>query len=290
MSCPKIKLNNGNEIPALGMGTMFLETSGNLQEIINNAIDAGYRLFDCAALYGNEELIGDAFRQNGIAREELFISSKLKNGHHRYDDAISECAKTMKALKTDYLDLYLIHYPCPAHGLYLEAWKALEHLYEEGYVKNIGLSNFHQNHIEDILSVCEIKPVIDQLECNPYVTIEPLRKWLTSQGIQTEAWFPIGGPSAFPNGMENPAKILREEQVIRDIAAAHNRSATQIILRWEIQSGIIPVPKAASRIHMEENMAAFEFELTNSEMNQISGLNKGFHAGPTGDENNEVWE
>lgn len=288
--CPTVKLNNGNEMPVVGMGTMFLDKGGDLQTIIDNAIDCGYRLFDGAALYGNEDLLGAAYERNGIVREELFISSKLKNGRHRYNDAISECLKTLKALKIDYLDMYLIHYPCPEHNLYTEAWKALERLHKDGLVKNIGLSNFHKPHIERILDVCEIKPVVDQLECNPYLTIQPMRRYLKDMGIQMEAWFPLGGPPLKMPGSYDPSLDLKREPLVIELAEKHGKSPAQVILRWEVQSDMVVIPKAATLEHMKQNMSIFDFELSCEDIQKIESLNREYHAAPTGDNCNEIWE
>lgn len=288
---PEITLNDGNCIPAIGMGVVFLEEDGNIQKTINTAIEAGYRLFDNAAFYGNEEVIGEALRNNGIPREELFISTKLKNGHHRFDDACFECEKSMKKLGVDYLDLYLIHFPCPEHGLYTEAWRALEHLKKAGYVKSIGVSNFHQEHIEKILDMCEFKPVINQLECNPYLTIEPLRKYLWEHDIVPEAWFPLGGPALRLDGKPNPYKeTIMNEPVLLQLAEKYGKTTAQIILRWETQSGIIPVPKAATPSHMLDNIHIFDFSMTDDELETISALNTDNRCGPSGDEVNEYWD
>ena len=288
--CPMIKLNNGNEIPTVGMGTMMLELSGELQPIIDNAISCGYRLFDGAALYGNEELLGAAYKKNGINREELFISSKLKNGRHRYDDAIAECKKSLKTLGVEYLDMYLIHYPCPEHDLYAEAWRALETLYKDGLVRNIGLSNFNRPHVERILDICEIKPVVDQLECNPYLTIEPLRAYLKENDIQMEAWFPLGGPPMKKPGSYDETLNLKGEPVLAELAQKYGKSVAQIILRWEVQSGMVVIPKAANLEHMKQNMDIFDFELEDGDMRRVESLNMDYHAAPTGDDCNEIWD
>ncbi len=235
-------------------------------------------------------LLGDAYDKNGIDRGELFISSKLKNGRHRYDDAIAECRKSLSDLRVDYLDMYLIHYPCPAHGLYTQAWKALETLYKDGLVRNIGLSNFHKPHIERILDICEIMPVVDQLECNPYLTIEPMRNYLKDVGIQMEAWFPLGGPPMKKPGEYDPTLKLREEPIILEIAEKYGRSTAQIVLRWEVQSGMVVIPKAANPEHMKQNMSLFDFELDAGDMRKINGLNRDYHAAPTGDNCNEIWD
>lgn len=286
---PSVLLNNGNKMPAMGMGVVFLDSEGKTQETVDRAIECGYRLFDNAAFYGNEEAIGQALKNNGIPREELFISSKLKNGHHRYDDALYECEKSLKRLQVDYLDLYLIHFPCPEHGLYTEAWKALEHLYKEGVVRNIGVSNFHQSHLERIFDMCEFKPVVNQLECNPYLTIDPLRAFLREHDIVTEAWFPLGGPAVKLDGGFSD-KSLMSDPVILELAQKYNRSPAQIILRWEVQSGIIVIPKAANPVHMRENISIFDFELSLEDMSRVHGLNCDYRCGPSGDSCNEYWD
>lgn len=291
MNVPQITLNDGNTIPALGMGAVFLDENGDIQKTIDLAIDAGYRLFDNAAFYGNEKIIGTALKNNGIPREELFISTKLKNGHHHYDDACFECEKSMKNLGVDYLDMYLIHFPCPEHGLYTEAWKALEHLRKEGLVRSIGVSNFHQEHMEKILSMCEIRPVIDQLECNPYLSIAPLRHYLEEKGVVTEAWFPLGGPMERLDGKPNPFKeSIMKEPVLVQLAGKYGKTTAQIILRWETQHGIIPVPKAATPSHILDNIHIFDFEMTPAEMAAVDGLNADNRCGPSGDDCNEYWE
>lgn len=288
---PVLTLNNGEKIPMLGMGVVFLDADGDIQKTIDTAIDAGYRLFDNAAFYGNEEAIGAALKNNGIPRKDLFISTKLKNGHHRYDDACRECERSMRRLGVEYLDMYFIHFPCPEHGLYTEAWKALEHLYKEGLVKNIGLSNFHETHIDRILDMYEIVPAVDQLEFNPYLTITPLREYLKKHGIVPEAWFPLGGPSVRLDGKENPDKeTLFKEPILVKLAEKYSRSVAQIILRWETQCGVIPVPKAASPIHMLENISIFDFELAAEELESISALNSNNRCGPSGDDCNEYWD
>lgn len=288
---PTMTLNNGNKIPALGMGAVFLDSDGDIQKTVDTAINAGYRLFDNAAFYGNEESIGKALKNNGIAREELFISTKLKNGHHKFDDACRECESSMRRLRVDYLDMYLIHFPCPEHGLYTEAWRALEHLHKEGLVRNIGVSNFHESHIDRILDMCEFVPAVDQLEFNPYLTIKPLREYLTAHKIVPEAWFPLGGPAIRLDGLPNPLKeTIFTEPVIVGLADKYNRTPAQIILRWETQCGVIPVPKSSSPVHMRENINIFDFYMTQRELDFISGLNTGSRCGPSGDDCNEYWD
>jgi diketogulonate reductase-like aldo/keto reductase len=197
----------------------------------------------------------------------------------------------MKQLGVDYLDLYLIHFPCPEHNQYTEAWKALEHLHKEGLVRNIGVSNFHEAHLDRILGLCEFKPVIDQLEFNPYLTISPLRGCLRKYEIVPEAWFPLGGPAVRLDGKPNPYKeTILTEPVLVGLARKYGKSTAQIILRWETQCGVIPVPKAATPSHMVDNISIFDFEMTAAEVDAVSGLNTDNRCGPSGDDCNEYWD
>lgn len=295
MGCPTIRLYNSNEIPQVGMGTMFVPPPENFdfQNFFDNAVAAGYRLFDTAALYGNEFELGEAIKKNGIDRKKLFISSKLKNGHHKYDDALREFEGTLKRLNLEYLDMYLIHYPCPAIGEYPQAWKAFERLYEEGLVKNIGVSNFHQSHLERLFQTANIKPAVDQLECNPYLTIKPLRDFLKRHEIIMEAWFPLGGPphdQLMPGTPVPKYGPLRENEVIKSLAMKYNRTTAQIILRWETQRGMVVVPRSSNPVHMEQNINIFDFSLTENDMETIETLNDDYHSAPDGDICNDVWD
>ena len=292
-NCPYVKLNNGNEMPVIGMGTFSLaDNSGDMQAAVDAAIDIGYRLFDTAAIYGVEKILGEAIRNNGIPREELFISNKLKNGHHRYEDALAEFDKSIKALGVDYLDLFLIHNPCPEHGLYKEAWKALEHLYKEGYAKNIGISNFYVHHLEDLLPTCEIMPAIDQFECNPYITMAPLREYLKEKGIQAEAWFSLGGPAVKDTPVADPNVDIMTDKVVASIADKYERSHAQILLRWGIQSGAIVIPKSSKPERMRQNFNIFDFIISDEDMRKMDDLNFDYHVVPwlSGDANNQYWD
>ena len=213
---PTLTLNNGAQIPMLGMGTVFLDAGGDLQKTVDAAIEAGYRLFDCAAFYGNEEAVGAALKNNGIPRRELFISTKLKNGHHRFDDACRECEKSMRRLGVDYLDMYLIHFPCPEHGLYTEAWKALEHLHKEALCGLSGCRTSTGAYRADsrrLRNRARHQPA----EFHPYLTIEPLGAYMEKHGIVTEAWFPLGGPAVSstarraPSGAGEPSSMSQRK-------------------------------------------------------------------------------
>lgn len=278
-NCPWITLNNGVKMPQLGLGVVFLEDGEMMQTAVDSAIDAGYRLFDNAASYGNEAAVGNAIKNNGIKREEVFISTKLRNSKHKYDDALFECDKSMKNLGVDYLDLYLIHFPCPGYDLYCEAWKALEHLYKEGMVRAIGVSNFHGSHLEKIFGMCEIPPTVNQLECNPYLQIAPLREYCQDHNIWPEAWFPLGGPADMPRDETTAGKVLLKDPVINELAEKYGRSPAQIVLRWETQSGIIVIPKSRNPGRIKENISIFDFDLSGEDMRRVDALDCGFRLG-----------
>lgn len=285
--CPRVELNNGVKMPQLGLGVVMLEDGEMMQTAVDAAIDAGYRLFDNAAFYGNESAVGNAIKRNGIDRKELFISTKLRNSRHKYDDALFECEKSMKTLGVDYLDLYLIHWPCPGYDMYCEAWKALEYLYRQGAVRAIGVSNFHQPHLEKLLGMCEIIPVVNQLECNPYLSIAPLREYCHNQKIWPEAWFPLGGPAVKLKGDTNKDKMLLNDTVICGLAQKYSRSPAQIVLRWETQSDIIVIPKSQNPGRIKENISVFDFRLADEDMALINSLDCGYRAGPDPDTCND---
>lgn len=270
--CPEKKLLNGALWPQMGFGVAMIDKN-DVQGVIDTAIEAGYRMFDTSALYGNEKEVGEAFRNNGIPREQLRICSKLPNESQRYEDALKAYRTTCKALGVEYLDLYMIYWPCPAKGLYCEAWKALEHLYKAGDVRMIGVSNFQEDHLERLLAGAEITPALNELECNPYLSIAPLRKYCNEHGIDVEAWFPLGGPAKKLFGNVSTGPTLLKDPVIEKIASAHGKTIAQVLLRWHIQSGIIPLPKSSRRERIFENINIFDFELTADEMALINSLN-----------------
>lgn len=270
--CPERKLLNGMSWPQMGFGVAMIERDA-VQTTIDTAIEAGYRMFDTSALYGNEKEVGEAFRNNGIPRESLRICSKLPNEAHRYEDALAAYRTTCRALGVEYLDLYMIYWPCPARGLYCEAWRALEHLYKAGDVRMIGVSNFQEPHLDRLLAEAEIVPAVNELECNPYLSIAPLRKYCNERGIEIESWFPLGGPSKKLFGNVSTGPNLREDPVVGEIAAAHGRSIAQVLLRWAVQSNIIPLPKSSHRERIFENISVFDFALTDADMARIDALN-----------------
>ena len=283
----EVTLNNGIKMPMIGFGLALLEPGEMLQNALDTAIDVGYKLFDNAPIYGNEGAFGEAVRNNGIDREKLFISSKLRNSQHRYEDALKAFDSSLNAIGVDYLDLYMIHFPCPAFDLYCEAWKALEHLYGEGYVRAIGVSNFHEPHLEKIFSMCNIPPVVNELECNPYLSITELREYCHNNSIWPEAWFPLGGPARKLSGQIIDGQRLLEDPDLIRIGKKHEKSPAQIVLRWDIQSKIIAIPKSSKQERIRENIDIFDFILSDTDMATINKLNINQRSGSNPDTCND---
>lgn len=280
---PTVKLNNGVDLPVVGYGVAGLQKGPILQNAVKCALDEGYTFFDTAPLYGNEAEIGAALRESGYKREDYFLSDKLPNNCHAYNDAINAFHKSRELLGVDYLDQYLIHHPMPMYGKYCEAWKALEDLHEQGYIRVIGLSNFKENHIDKILANCNIAPATNELECNPYFTIKPLRDHCAKNGIRVITWFPLGGPLVPPNPIplraEDFLKML-EDKVLVEIGEKYGKSPAQIALRWHVESGMTPVPKSGNPKRIHENIDIFDFELTKEEMARIDAMNIDRRLGP----------
>ncbi|GIP19795.1 aldo/keto reductase [Paenibacillus sp. J22TS3] len=266
-------LHNGVNMPGFGLGVFKVEEGPELVNAVKVAIKHGYRSIDTAAIYGNEEGVGQGIREGlqaaGISREAVFVTSKVWNADLGYESTIAAYETSLKKLGLEYLDLYLIHWP--VEGKYKEAWRALETLYKEGRVKAIGVSNFQIHHLEDLLKDAEIKPVINQVEYHPRLTQKELRAFCEQHGIQMEAWSPLmqGG--------------LLDNEVLTTIAAKYNKSAAQVILRWDVQSGIITIPKSTKEHRIVENAAIFDFELTAEDMKLIDELNQNHRVGPDPD-------
>jgi methylglyoxal/glyoxal reductase len=284
----RVRLNNGVFMPRIGLGMACLETGEELNTVIPDALEAGYRLFDSAPLYGNEAQVGAALHAAGAPRDQLFISSKLPNSKHKYEDALGAFGESLERLGTDYLDLYLIHWPVPVLDRFTEAWRALEKLYHEGLIRAIGVSNFHEHHLEKLLASCEVRPAVNQLECNPYLSITSLRQYCILQGIVPEAWFPLGGP-AVPLKGSAPDKVLLEDAVVARLAHKYEKTPAQIVLRWHVQSNIIPVPKTAKTKRLIENISIFDFVISEEDMILLGGLDYGRRIGPHPDECNDLF-
>ncbi|MBN1321011.1 MAG: aldo/keto reductase [Thermoleophilia bacterium] len=285
-----VVLANGVVMPHMGFGCAMVD--GDDQEaVVHAALEAGFRLFDNASLYANEEGIGRALRSGGVPRNELFVSSKLRNKEQGYDLALKGFADSLERLGLDRLDLYLIHWPMPRRGLFNETWRALERLYDEGAVRAIGVSNFEAHHLEELMKGCTVRPMVNQLEFNPYLSIRPLREYCAREGIQVEAWFPLGGPVG--EGLGPKPKTdrvpLLENPTILDVAAAYARTPAQVVLRWELQSGAIPLPKSARPERIRDNYNVFDFELGAEDMRRIDLLDCDGRMGPHPDECHDMF-
>ena len=259
-----VTLNNGSEIPGLGLG-VFQIPEADTAEVVKQAIINGYRLIDTAAIYGNETGTGAGIKQGlqetGLAREELFVTSKHWNDHLTYDETIHAFNESLARLNLEYLDLYLIHWP--GNQAFQESWRALEDLYAAGKIKAIGVSNFQIHHLEQLLAVAKVVPVINQIELHPYFNQEEQRKWDADHGIVDESWSPLGR-----------ANSVLQDPVIGEIAKAHGKSISQIILRWHVQLGVLPIPKSSDPVRQKENLEVFDFVLSEEEMQKICALSR----------------
>ncbi|MGG1399139.1 aldo/keto reductase [Bacillus salipaludis] len=269
----KTTLNNGVKMPWFGIGVFKVEEGPELVNAIRTAIKHGYRSVDTAAIYGNEEGVGQGIREGlqeaGIPREELFVTSKVWNSDLGYESTLAAYETSLKKLGLEYLDLYLIHWP--VDGKYKEAWRALETLYKEGRVKAIGVSNFQIHHLEDLMKDAEFKPVINQVEYHPRLTQKALQEFCRKHDIQLEAWSPL---------MQGQ---LLDNPVLKEIASKYQKSAAQTILRWDLQNGVVTIPKSTKEYRIVENASVFDFTLTKDEMDQIDQLNQNHRVGPDPD-------
>ncbi|MEW4152391.1 aldo/keto reductase [Bacillus thuringiensis] len=269
----KAVLNNGVEMPWFGLGVFKVEEGPELVEAIKSAIKAGYRSIDTAAIYGNEKAVGEGIRAGieatGIAREELFITSKVWNADQGYETTIAAYEESLKKLGLDYLDLYLVHWP--SEGKYKDTWRALETLYKEKRVRAIGVSNFQIHHLQDVMQDAEIKPMINQVEYHPRLTQKELQAFCKEQGIQMEAWSPL---------MQGQ---LLDNETLQEIAEKHGKTTAQVILRWDLQNGVITIPKSTKEHRIIANADVFNFELTKEDMEKIDALNQNHRDGPDPD-------
>jgi 2,5-diketo-D-gluconate reductase A len=272
---PSLTLNNGVTIPQLGFGTFQIKPQ-DTREAVLAALETGYRHIDTAEMYANEKEVGQGVRDSGVPRTEVFVTSKLNNGYHAYGDALSAFARTMDDLDLEYLDLFLIHWPLPRVGDFVETWRAMEEIYRSGRVKAIGVSNFQAHHLDRLFQETEVVPAVNQIEIHPYLTQDDLRAFGAAHGITTEAWSPIA-----------QGKVLGDP-VITAVARRVDRTPAQVTLRWHIQRGDIIFPKSVSRARMEENFRLFDFELSAEDMAAITALDRGERTGPDPDTNNSV--
>ncbi|WP_062238933.1 aldo/keto reductase [Fictibacillus sp. FJAT-27399] len=267
-------LHNGVKMPWFGLGVFKVEEGPELVNAVKTAIRHGYRSIDTAAIYENEEGVGkgiqEGLAESGVERRDLFVTSKVWNADLGYDSTIAAYEESLRKLGLEYLDLYLIHWP--VEGKYKDAWRALETLYKEGRVKAIGVSNFQIHHLKDLMKDAEIKPMINQVEYHPKLSQKELQEFCKAQGIQMEAWSPL---------MQGQ---LLDHPVLKEIADHHNKSVAQIILRWDLQNGVITIPKSTKENRIIENSMVFNFELSDMEINRINELNQNLRVGPDPDD------
>jgi len=272
-ACSKTTLNNGLVMPLIGLGT-FLATPDEVRVAIPYALDAGYRHIDTAAIYRNESAIGEALKDRGIKREDLFITSKVPPSHLSFDGATESCLTSLKDLEVDYLDLLLIHWPSKAklkkesskHAAFREgAWEALETLYAQGKCKAIGVSNYTLDHLIQMESYCQVMPAVNQVECHPYLQQKPLREWCKKKGILVEAYTSLG-----------QGELLRDA-VVKGIAAKHSRTPAQVLLRWGLQSDLAVIPKSVTKERIESNIQLYDFSLDEGDMNSLATLERNHH-------------
>lgn len=258
---PKVKLNNGVEMPILGFGVFQVPDPTECERSVYDAIQVGYRLIDTAASYQNEEAVGKAIKRSGVKREDLFITTKLWIQDAGYEKTKKAFEKSLKKLQLDYLDLYLIHQPYnDVHG----AWRAMEELYERGKVRAIGISNFHPDRVMDLISFNKIVPAVNQIETHPFHQQIEAHKFLQENGIQHESWGP------FAEGKND----LFKNELLAAIGKKYNKSIAQVVIRWLTQRGIVAIPKSVRKERMEENFNIFDFQLSNDDMQSIQSLDQ----------------
>lgn len=256
-------LNNDVKMPMLGLGVYKVEDGAVTVDTVKAALDADYRLIDTAAIYQNEESVGQALREAGVPREDVFVTTKLWNEFHGFDEALQAFQDSLDRLGLEYVDLFLIHWPMPRFGKFVETYKALEQLYEEGRVRAIGVSNFEIEHLEQIIQSCSIVPAVNQVEIHPYLSQKELIAFCKRYDIQIQAWSPL------MKGRE-----ALEDDTIVEIAKRHDKSPAQVILRWHLQNGVAVIPKSVTPSRIKENIQVFDFTLTNEEMAAIDALNR----------------
>lgn len=265
---PTITLNNGVDIPQVGLGVFQAAEGAEVEAAVRAALEAGYRLIDTAAIYGNEAGVGKAVKASGLPREELFITTKLWNANHAYEDALRAFDESLEKLDCGYVDLYLIHWPLPMEGKFTQAWKAMEKLYADKRVRAIGISNFKPNHMDELLRGAKTVPAVNQIELHPMLQQKETRAYCDERGIVVESYSPL-----------MQAGEALEHPVIAGLARKHGRTPAQVILRWHVQSGFIVIPKSVKPERIRENFALFDFELSENEMQEIKDMDEGRRIG-----------
>lgn len=272
---PDVTLNNGVTIPQLGFG-VFKVDPADTRGTVTTALEVGYRHIDTAEMYGNEVGVGEAVRDSGIDRSQLFVTSKLNNQYHDPTDALAAFDRSLADLDIGYLDLFLIHWPMPGVGDFVATWQAMEQMLATGNVRAIGVSNFHEAHLDRVLESSQIVPAVNQIEVHPFLNQDRLRAYCRERGIAIEAWSPIAR-----------GKVLADPTIV-GIAERISRTPSQVVLRWHVQRGDIVFPKTSHRERMIENIDIFDFQLTDEDMAAITGLDRGERTGPDPDDFNWI--
>ncbi|MFE4450243.1 aldo/keto reductase [Streptomyces sp. NPDC056796] len=267
---PTVTLNNGVTMPQLGFG-VFQVPDDETTAAVATALEAGYRSIDTAAAYGNEAGVGRALAESGIAREELFVTTKLWNADQGFDSTLAAFDAGLARLGLDHVDLYLIHWPAPARDLYADTWRALERLLAEGRIRAAGVSNFRPAHLRRLREESPLVPAVNQIELHPGLQQGELRALHAEYGVTTEAWSPLAQGA------------LLDEQVLVPLAERHGKTPAQVVLRWHLQLGNVVIPKSVTPARIRQNIDVFDFELTAADMDAITGLDRGMRTGPDPD-------
>jgi diketogulonate reductase-like aldo/keto reductase len=261
----RITLNNGVKMPIFGLGTFQSSSGKETEDAVVSALYSGYRHIDTASAYGNEMDVGKALRRSGVPRDDVFITTKLGNEDQGYDAAIRACKRSLKRLGLDYVDLYLIHWPVP--GMRVQSWKALERLQKDGLCGTIGVSNFQQRHLEELLEVASIVPAVDQVEFSPFTYQRDLHGYCTTEGIQLEAYSPL-------------TKGLRlSDMRLADIASQYNKTPAQVLIRWVLQKGVVVIPKSINKKRIIDNADVFNFNIIEEDMDLLDSFDEGLRTG-----------
>ncbi len=253
-------LSNGVQMPQLGLGTYKMTEPEQTMRAVEKAVSLGYRAIDTAAVYDNEQVIGEAIRNTGIAREDLFVTSKVWNDEQGYDETLRAFERTLTRLDMNYLDLYLTHWP--VKDSYVDTYRAIERLYDEKLIRATGVSNHHESHLQELFAIANIRPMVNQIEVHPLLTQEPLRQFCSDNQIAVTSWSPLARGQ------------LLEDQTLATIAAQHGKTVAQVIIRWHLQNGLIVIPKSSSLDRIQQNSEVADFELTLSDMAMIDALNR----------------
>ena len=264
---PVVRLHDGAEIPQLGFG-VFQIPPEETQAAVEEALSVGYRHVDTAAAYRNERGVGEAIAASGLAREEVFVTTKVWNSDQGYDSTLRAFERSLERLGGGHVDLYLIHWPVPGEGRFVETWRALERIHREGGARSIGVSNFRIDDLERLHAEAEMRPTVNQIELHPRLQQGQLRAWHRAHGIATEAWSPLAQGD------------LVEEETLGEIGSRHGKTAAQVILRWHLQIGNVVIPKSATPERIRENFEVFDFRLDGGDLAKIASLDRGERTGP----------